>query len=311
MPKIQTETYAKIPNQYVSIGRSRGLNLLEERVVYMLLNAMQKRYESIKKLEHIDYNFIASDTIKFKDFTETMHIGIKDNVLIHHSIKELSQFGLSIKENHRTAYFVMFKDFTVDEKNLTIEYHFNDKFVTYFTGICSNYFQLSVNEVIGLDSTHALRIYQILKTKLNMTQKTFAFTLDELKKLLNLEGKYQRYSHFKIYVLETSKQRINSSEASQFNIQYTELKTGKKVHSIVFEILPKVKNYYLETGKTPEYAKDLLANQLRELINHEDFNVKKAVSTILDELKKKKPNKPLVNAYLTTVNAIEKTNYKL
>lgn len=311
MPKIQTEIFSKIPNDYVTIERSRGLSLLEEKLSYMLINDMQKRYESIKKLEHIDYNYIANATISINDFIKTMKIGNADRKEIAESVKDLLGFVIGIKKPKSDRFMTMFTEFYVDYDNNTIDYIFNESFVKHFTGIFRDYFKLEINEVIGLDSTHALRIYQILKTKLNMTQKTFTFTIEELKKLLNLEKKYPLYGSLKQFVLETSKQRINSSEASQFNIQYTELKIGKKVHSIIFEILPKVKNYYIETGKTPEYAKDLLANQLRELINHEDFNVKKAVSTVLDELKKKKPNKPLVNAYLMTVNTVEKTNYKL
>ena len=89
MAKLQVQAFAKIPNEYISIERSRSLSLLEEKLVYMLINAMQKRWESTKKLEQIDFKFIASGTVSFTDFRRIMQISSKDNKELLASLKVL------------------------------------------------------------------------------------------------------------------------------------------------------------------------------------------------------------------------------
>jgi plasmid replication initiation protein len=237
MAKLKIQSFAKLPNEYVSVERSRGLSLLEEKLAYMLINSMQKRWEGTKKLEQIDYNFIAHASITIDDFINTMQIGSANRKEIGHALQNLVLFALAIKTSTNDRFITMFSEFVADYETNKIEYKFNDSFVTYFTGICKDFFRLSINEVIGLNSTHAIRIYQLLKTKQNMDKNKFEFTIEELKQLLNIEKKYKLYGHLKIAVLEVAKEQINSSEASEFHIAYTEIKTFNAVTSIEFEIL--------------------------------------------------------------------------
>ena len=304
--KLAVQSFAKIPNEYVSVERSRGLSLLEEKLVYMLINAMQKRYEGTKKLETVDYTHISTGQFSFDDFRESMQIASKDNKEIFIALKELFNFTLYVRDGSVTEFVHLFEKMRIDEKEKTIRYVFHNVFLEYFTGICKNYFQLSINEVIGLNSTHAIRIYQILKTKLHMDKKEHEYSLQELKKLLNIEKKYMVYNNLKQKVLELAKQQINTSEASEFHIDYKEIKTGKAVTAIEFAILPKVQNYYVEKNLIAGYKLDQINKQLKVWLKDDDLVVKHIAGKIQEELKHKKPSRAAIGAYLDTINELTK-----
>ena len=308
MAKLQVQSFAQIPNEYVSVERSRGLSLLEEKLVYMLINSMQKRWESTKKLDQIDYNFIANGVISFDEFSSTMQIGAKDDKIIYQSLKDLFDYSLAVHQNSETRFIHLFGDMIIKHETKQIKYKLGEVFVEYFTGICRDYFKLSVEEVIGLNSTHAIRIYQILKTKQNMDKKEFEYSIDEIKKQLNIEKKYTVYNNFKQKVLELSKVQINASEASQFNIDYEEIKTGKAVTSIKFHILPKGKNYYQEHNLIAGYKLDQINRHCQKWKKEYDKNdvVYILSDKILNELKQKNPSRVVVANWLDTIHTITK-----
>lgn len=313
MAKLKVQSFAKIPNDYVSVERSRGLSLLEEKLSYMLINAMQKRWEGTKKLEQIDYDFIANGIISFDDFITTMQIGSVNRKEISASLKDLLLFAIGIRTSTKDNFLTMFKQFVADYETNEISYKFNDVFVEYFTGVCRDYFMLSVNEVIGLNSTHAIRIYQLLKTKQNMDKKELAYSITEIKNLLNIDKKYSRYNNFKQFVLDASKSQINTSEASQFNIDYEEIKTGKAITSIKFHILPKGKNYYQENNLIAGYKLDQITKHCNKWKKEHDKNDVAYIlaDKILTELKTKKPSRVAIANWLDTISIITKQNINI
>ena len=309
MSKLKTQSFAKIPNDYVTVERSRGLTLLEEKLVYMLINSMQKKYESIKRLDKIDCEFIGSDIMTFDNFITTMQIGSVNRKEISEAIRPLLQFCVGIITPKVDNFMVMFKQFIVNYETNTINYKFNECFIEYFTGICRNYFMLSVDEVISLHSTYAIRIYQILKTKQNMDKQEFIYTLAELKQFLNIGNKYKQYGHFKQFVLEIAKEQINSSSASQFNIDFEEIKTGRAVTSIKFFILKKGQfNYYQQNNLLPNYQLDKIKKECTLLIKTHDKNDILYVLSerILLELKSKSPARFAVLEYYSTIERVRK-----
>lgn len=309
MAKLQVQSFAKIPNTYVTIERSRSLSLLEEKLVYMLINAMQKRWESTKHLTpKVDYNYICQDVISIDEFATTMQIGVKDEKLIYQSLKNLFDYSLAVHTEDETQFVHLFGEMKISRKTRKISYAFGFTFIEYFIGICRDYFMLSVDEVIGLHSTHAIRIYQLLKPKQNMDKKEFEFSIDEIKKQLNMSKKYERYNDFKVRVLELAKTQINNSEASQFNVDYEEIKTGKSITSIKFHILPKGKNYYQENNLIAGYKLELITKHCNKWKKETDKHdvVYILADKILAELKTKKPSRVAIANWLDTISTITK-----
>ncbi|GAB4402031.1 MAG: hypothetical protein Fur0028_15860 [Bacteroidales bacterium] len=309
MAKLKVQTFAKIPNEYISITRSRALSTLEEKFVYMMINTMQKRMEEIKDCKEFDYEYIATGKIQIDEFVEVMQIGSTNRKEILLSIKDLILYSLIISTDETDRLMTMFSEFYIEHFGTrTIHYRFNDAFIKYFTGVCRDFFKLSIEEVIGLNSSHAIRIYQVLKTKQNMDKKEFEYSINEIKKQLNVDKKYTLYANFKNKVLELAKQQINSSGASQFNIDYEEIKTGRAVTSIKFHILPKGKNYYEENNLIAGYKMDQIAKHCQKWKKeYQTTDVVYLLSDkILHELKSKNPSRVVISNYLDTIHIITK-----
>lgn len=309
MAKLQVMGYAKIPNRYVAIERSRSLSLLEEKLIYMVINMMQKRYEDIKQIAVFDNEYVISGTITFNDFCNTMQIGSVNRKDIAETLKNLTSFTLSIIEEQKDRFLPMFKEFYADYNSNTIGYKLNDVFLQFFTGICKNYFNLSIQEVIGLHSSHAIRLYQLLKAMLNMDKKEFIYNLVEFKKNLSIENKYTVYNNLKRKVIEPAIEQINNSSSSLFCIKYEEIKTGRAVTAIKFIILPKEKNYYEVTNRIPKYKYKQIKNSLSLWLKSNDSTVRLVATKIEHELSYKKPSKAVLRNYIDII--AELTNQKI
>lgn len=303
MAKLLVQNYAKLPNEYVSIERSRGLLELEEKLIYMLINAMQKRYEQSKKLDEIDYDYISSGQLNFQEFSETMHT-TNNLKQIKESIKDLHTLSFAITVGKEIRFIHLFKEFRINTETNVIRYWFDDNFLQFFTGICRDYFSLDIQEVISLNSSHAIRVYQLLKSKFNMDKKEHVYTIMELKKILNIDKKYNQYNNFKQKVLEICKKQINESQSSKFSIDYEEIKTVKAVTSIKFIIKPKVKNYYLEKNLVAGYKIDLLQKNVSNWLNDKNSIVKLLAEKVQIELNCKKPNRSVIKNYVETITTI-------
>jgi plasmid replication initiation protein len=92
--------------------------------------------------------------------------------------------------------------------------------------------ELDIKYINALNSTYAIKMYKLLKQY--KTIKTRVFTLEELKSQLGIVDTYRKYSNFKQKVLDVFINKIN--ENTDINVEYYEMKVGKSVDSIEFEI---------------------------------------------------------------------------
>lgn len=87
-------------------------------------------------------------------------------------------------------------------------------------------------DFIALSSTHAQRIYELLKQYEHSKQKERTITIDDLKKMLGIDKKYKIYSAFKEKVLDIALKQIG--EHTTLRYQWEGKKTGRKITSIRF-----------------------------------------------------------------------------
>ena len=97
----------------------------------------------------------------------------------------------------------------------------------------------------------SVRIYELLKSYAYQKSKTFG--LDELKRLLMVDGieSYNRFPDFRRKVLEIAVKEIN--KLTDLNVSYEAIKKGRKVDKLKFRIETKesIPQLFarLETGK--------------------------------------------------------------
>jgi plasmid replication initiation protein len=125
---------------------------------------------------------------------------------------------------------------TYKKKKGQIEVKVNSDIAPYLIDLKNQFTQYSLQEVIQFKSVYSMRIYQILNQW--AYKEKVEYTIEELRFMFDIEqDEYKLYGHFKSKVLEVSHKEINKSSSLKYT--YKEIKTGRKVTSIIFFITKK------------------------------------------------------------------------
>jgi plasmid replication initiation protein len=86
-----------------------------------------------------------------------------------------------------------------------------------------------------MKSEYSIHLYEILKSYENLG--TYTVELEELKQLLMLSDKYDRYDNFRTKIIETALKEIN--EKTDIIISYKPIREGRTIKKLRFTIAPK------------------------------------------------------------------------
>ncbi len=86
-----------------------------------------------------------------------------------------------------------------------------------------------------MSSIYGIRFYELMMQWESKGEREIA--LDELKRMLELEGQYAAIKDFKLRVLEPAMRDIN--EHSDLEASYTQRKAGRVVTHLIFKFKPK------------------------------------------------------------------------
>ena len=97
-----------------------------------------------------------------------------------------------------------------------------------------NFTQYDLIQVLRISSAHSIRIYRLLKSHLWHGNKV-EFGVDELKKMLVIEGKYTRFSDFKKDVLDRASRHLAENTDISFAYEPSKRK-GRTITHLTFTI---------------------------------------------------------------------------
>lgn len=138
-----------------------------------------------------------------------------------------------------------------------IKLSFHPYLKPYMLQLKDRFTQISLGDVMGLKSVHAMRIYEILKQYESIGNREIS--LSDLRDYCGIEeGQYKNFNDLKRFLLQISQKEINNK--TDILIGYEEIKTSRKVTSIKFTIKPNssYKNPKFENSKPKkEYRSEL------------------------------------------------------
>lgn len=213
-----------IQNNYL-VEAHYDLTLQEKRVILWL--ASQTQPDDIDFKEHV---------VKISDFCKIS--GLKSKNMhreIEKTTKSLIQRGLSIyyPAEERLLQVAWLNSAEYLYKEGSVRLCFSPKLKPYLLQIKGCYTQISLEQVMLFKSVHSIRLYELLKQyqKLGMRE----IKIDDLKKFLGIGDKeYELYANLKCKVLNRAKNEIN--KRSDLEVDFSEVKVGRKVESIKFTI---------------------------------------------------------------------------
>jgi len=131
-----------------------------------------------------------------------------------------------------------------------VELSFSNDLKPYLLQLGEHFTKLEFKQLVNLSSVYAIRIYELCKQYEKIKERTIE--IEKLKIMLGIEKtEYKLYGDFKKRVLEIAKREIN--EKTDINIDFEEIKTGRKVTSIKFLIEKQEEQVkQIETSETKE-----------------------------------------------------------
>ena len=115
----------------------------------------------------------------------------------------------------------------------TIKLSFHPYLKPYMLQLKDRFTQISLGDVMGLKSVHAIRIYELLKQYESLGNREMS--LSDLREYCGIEeGQYKNFNDLKRFLLQISQKEINSK--TDLFIDYEEIKTSRRVTSIKFTI---------------------------------------------------------------------------
>ncbi len=238
-----------------------------------------------------------------KDFQK--FIGSKGDSLYHHLKKEVEKMigkrvyykddGVELNSSLISGYMYL-------EKEGAFLVEFPSLLKPYLLQLKENFTVIDIRNILGLDSSYAMRFYEICKEKERF--KTFEYTVEHLKEMFSIENKYKNYFDFKVKVIVQARNELK--ENSELYFDFDEIKQGKKVVSLRFKVIKNKKNLQQVDDTSlfgPTNTTEILVNEIFELVKKHNISlrtvelwfekfpfiqIKKGVDYTLNEYKKGK-----------------------
>ena len=142
----------------------------------------------------------------------------------------------------------------MEYKNGVIRIGINPAVLPYFVEINSHFTEFNLRYLVAMKSTYGIKLYKLLKQHINMKKKERELTIAELRQQFGInDTKYILYTNFKNKVIEVAVKHINLY--TDIQVEYTENKLSRKVHSLTFFIKPKLSQYQQAKLSFVEWSK--------------------------------------------------------
>jgi len=259
---------------------------LEKDLIYMLLSKIKKQDRLEGKLSY---------KIHYKEFEPFLDEKITNVSHLRKATKSLIGRVYEIWQNDTKGKKVLLQTTFLSSARYydggIMELTINEGIQSYLMDFAKGFTVYSLQYAMSLKSIYSQRFYELLSQHRNLEH--WRITIDELKYILKIEGKYPGYGMFKKKVLDTAQTELRDKTDINFSIK--EIKKGRKVVEFIFSINSK------DNSQSLEIEFDDTAKIYNRLVNDFSLAVWQA-KQITQEIELKKINKELYAINLMRVN---------
>ena len=242
------------------------------------LNATQLKIflYAVSKIDSIDDKELKPINVKIDDFiADTEYKSNTSSVqLVKKHTRDLLSKVIEIKEDNGKilqTHFINDVIIDSDKRNMTL--YLSKQLAPYLLELKNRFTTYNIENILSFNSALSIRYYQLLK-RYYPAIKTFELDVVELKKILGVDKSYPKYFDFKKRCLIP--QQTELKEHSDLYFSFREIKSGKSVVSLIFNIKAKEKKSVLdrETAKKEDAIQRIYENERLQdtLSNTEWFN---------------------------------------
>lgn len=223
--RIKEESQSLVVKSNLLIRNTRyDLTVIQQKVIIYLISKIVA--------EDNDLNEVV---LSVKDFCLLTGIEPKGNNYkqIKDSIRALKKKDWWIDIDNDTEMLYSWLDYAIIKKNSgEIRIALSQSLKPYLIQLRSHFTKYRLNEILNLNSRHAIRLFEFIQSYLFKGEYTA--DIDEIKRILGIENKYSDYRDLRKAVLEPSIKQIN--ENTYLHVEYEPIKVAKKVVAIKFKV---------------------------------------------------------------------------
>lgn len=270
---FDTQNYVVMANNMLMHSAS-NLSLDELKLLRFIIMQTKKGDQELFEFE-----------LSAKDFAKLLEINIKTKDIykrLKTMVKHLMQEVIYIGDESKNQW-IMFHWVDVcryDKGKITIK--ISDELKPFLVELRGNFSRYQLSEIISFKSAYAIRLYEILNSCMNENNLPYAdvaievsISVEELRKNTDTVNKFERYSNFKLRVIDTALKEIN--EKSKYHVTATPYKDGNAIKGFDFLIESQAGYYHRTEGQQnkKEIQLDGQMNLMDYQTSENKFEIKK------------------------------------
>ena len=151
---------------------------------------------------------------------------------IKSAIERISERWVKTEDERHVTKFRWVSSQTYFKKEGRFKIALTNEIMPYLTQLKGQFTQYQLNHISGFSSVHAIRLYELFTQYKRLGERYIS--VEELKKWLQLEDKYDRYNNLNQRVLTPALAEINKK--SDLFVGYEPIKRGRKIIGVEFNI---------------------------------------------------------------------------
>lgn len=215
---------------------------MENRLVVKSNNLIEARYElslneqkiilySVSKLDREKENFNII-TVNVKEFFNLLDTSSERYSELRSLVRELRSKEIVINTPEGEIISGWLSSIEYKRNDGTVDLEFSHKLIPYLLQLKERFTRYQLRNILYLKSKYGIRLYELMKQYERIGKREFK--LDHLKKILFIEGQYERMYDLERFVLRPAKDEINKH--TDLVVDYEKIKTGRRITSILFKI---------------------------------------------------------------------------
>lgn len=208
-------------NEFIQKSRY-SLSLVQQRIIFALMQKIKPEDSEFKEYEFSIPEFLQICGLENSGYQYTS---------IKKAILDLKNNNFWIDTEEKSIAVGWLSKAVIDKKTGKINLVLDNTLRPYLLNLKSHFTKLNFLSILSLKSRYSIRLYEILKSYLNLNEVTIL--VEDLKIQLECQN-YKRWADFKRKVLDTAVDDINAN--TELQITYDLLKKSRTINKIVFHI---------------------------------------------------------------------------
>lgn len=211
--------------------RRYGLSALEQKILGFIISL-------IKPPEHTDGGVQCTYEFDIRLFCRVCGIDCNNGSNyrnVREALKKIADHSFWIDDGESELLFQWINTPRIVKRNGKIIIRISEDVLPYLYNLQEHFTAYELYQILALKSSHSIALYELLKS--HAFKKSVIIGIDDLKRCLNLAGKYKEYRNFRRKVIETAVNEINAY--TDLSIGWKPVRQGRSYAAIEFTISQK------------------------------------------------------------------------